>query len=57
MSMEIGLGRAIIDVEGCELTAADKLRLLHPQVGGVILFSRNFESIAQLCDNPGATAM
>ena len=48
MSMEIGLGRAIIDVEGCELTAADKLRLLHPQVGGVILFSRNFESIAQL---------
>ncbi len=48
MSREIPLGRAIIDVEGCKLTALEEKRLCHPQVGGVILFSRNFESITQL---------
>ena len=49
MSLEIPLGRAIIDIEGCVLTLAERQRLAHPQVGGVILFSRNFESVAQLC--------
>jgi len=48
MSLKISLGRAIVDVEGCKLTPAEEQRLIHPQVGGVILFSRNFESIAQL---------
>ncbi len=48
MNREIPLGRAIIDIEGCKLTPAEEQRLVHPQVGGVILFSRNFESIAQL---------
>lgn len=42
------LGPAMIDVEGVELTAADRERLLHPQVGAVILFARNFESPRQL---------
>lgn len=48
MSLKIPLGRAIVDIEGCMLTPAEEQRLTHPQVGGVILFSRNFESIAQL---------
>lgn len=46
------LGPVVIDVEGLSLTARDRERLLHPLVGGVILFGRNFESkkqVAQLC--------
>jgi beta-N-acetylhexosaminidase len=42
------LGPAMIDVEGLELTAADRERLSHPQTGAVILFARNFESPRQL---------
>jgi beta-N-acetylhexosaminidase len=36
------------DVAGLELTAADRERLRHPQVGSVILFARNFASPLQL---------
>jgi beta-N-acetylhexosaminidase len=46
--LKLPLGVAVIDVEGLGLTDADRLRLSHPQVGGVILFSRNFESLTQL---------
>ena len=42
------LGPAMIDVAGLELTREDIDRLRHPQLGGVILFARNFESPHQL---------
>ncbi|MDF1484369.1 beta-N-acetylhexosaminidase [Ramlibacter sp. H39-3-26] len=38
----------IIDVAGTALTAADRRRLAHPLVGGIILFARNWQSRAQL---------
>ena len=41
-------GPLMIDVEGLTLTEADKRRLLHPLVGGVILFSRNYKDPVQL---------
>ena len=42
------LGPLMIDVEGLELTAAETKKLRDPRIGGVILFSRNFASGAQL---------
>ena len=42
------LGPVILGIEGVELTAADRKRLLHPLAGGVILFTRNFADVAQL---------
>jgi beta-N-acetylhexosaminidase len=41
-------GPAVIDVVGTALTDEDRERLRHPAAGGVILFSRNFESPEQL---------
>ncbi len=38
------LGRVVVDVAGLELTADERNLLMHPEVGGVILFARNFES-------------
>jgi beta-N-acetylhexosaminidase len=38
----------MLGIEGCELTPADRERLLHPLVGGVILFARNFAACPQL---------
>ena len=43
------LGAVIADVEGLRLGAVDRTRLMHSQMGGVILFSRHYESVAQLC--------
>ncbi len=38
----------MLGVEGLALSEADRARLVHPHVGGVILFRRNFESSMQL---------
>jgi beta-N-acetylhexosaminidase len=38
----------IIDVAGTELTAADRRRIVHPLVGGVIHFARNWRDRAQM---------
>ena len=46
--VEAPRGPVVLGVEGTLLTAADRARLLHPLTGGVILFSRNFESCTQL---------
>lgn len=42
------LGPVMCDVAGFSLTEAERMRLRHPLVGGVILFSRNFQNVAQL---------
>ena len=42
------LGPVMLDVSGLELSDDERKMLQHPQVGGVILFARNFESTQQL---------
>lgn len=42
------LGPVMLDIESTQLSAEDKVRLLHPLTGGVILFARNYESCEQL---------
>lgn len=48
MNKALPLGPVMLDVAGAVLTDEDRRRLLHPLTGGVILFSRNFESCEQL---------
>ena len=43
-------GPLMIDVQGSILTSEEKRRLEHPLVGGVILFTRNFQSRHQLIE-------
>ena len=44
----MSLGPLMVDIEGKALTDEDREVLAHPLVGGVILFTRNFETIEQL---------
>ncbi|MEE2731625.1 MAG: beta-N-acetylhexosaminidase [Pseudomonadota bacterium] len=42
------MGPLMLDLETTELTSEDIRRLQHPATGGVILFSRNIESVPQV---------
>ena len=42
------LGSLIIDLSSMELTPEEQELLAHPLVGGVVLFSRNYDSLMQL---------
>lgn len=42
------MGFAIIDLEGVVLSPQERELLQHPQVAGVILFTRNYENPSQL---------
>lgn len=44
------LGLVMLDFEGTQLDREDRRRLLHPNAGGVILFSRNYESPRQISE-------
>lgn len=44
------LGPVIADIDGLELDQCDKEFLQHPQLGGLIFFSRNYADIQQLTD-------
>ncbi|MBO1926708.1 beta-N-acetylhexosaminidase [Thiomicrorhabdus sp. 6S2-11] len=44
----MSLGSIMIDLQGTSMTAIERERLMDSKVAGVILFTRNFESVAQL---------
>ncbi len=48
MTLSLPLGPLMLDLEGPRLTEEERVVLRHPLVGGVILFKRNFESLAVL---------
>ena len=43
-------GPLMVSIEGTTLDAATRSRLAHPNIGGVILFERNYASPRQLAD-------
>ena len=46
----MSLGPVMLDIEGLSLSPADRDLLREPAVGGVILFTRNYESPGQVAD-------
>ena len=42
------LGPLMVDLESTTISDIEKELLLKPEVGGVILFTRNFESVSQI---------
>ncbi len=46
----MSLGPVMLDIEGLSPSPADRDLLREPAVGGVILFTRNFESVEQVTD-------
>ena len=48
MKTQILLGPVMGDVEGLVLTDADRARLMHPLMGGVIFFARNYANPEQI---------
>lgn len=50
MILRLSRGRVLADLAGPRLVLEERDLLRHPQVGGVILFARNFESAEQLAE-------
>lgn len=48
MKTPMPLGPLMIDIDGIELSQVDRDIIRHPLVGGIILFSRNYESVEQV---------
>ena len=46
----MSLGPVMLDLVGTSITPEEKDMLLHPQAGGVILFTRNYESPEQILE-------
>lgn len=44
----MALGALMLDLEGLSLTADEQTLIQHPHIGGIILFARNFQNVAQL---------
>ena len=42
------MGRLMFDIEGLTLNAEDKAMLAEPELGGLILFARNYQSVEQV---------
>lgn len=47
--ISVGVG-VVVDIDGCELSGADRLFLQAPEICGVILFSRNYRNKVQLLE-------